>query len=297
MAEQPFRGQPGENWPQQDDDAIEGQVLTFPRPAEPPAPSPRKSGPGQRGELRRIIPEHLASVAGIRKAARWRVRRARHISLYHLARVPKRLPLACVWAAVGIVRLEVALAAWAFVTEQAYLRGQTIEAGDIRTYLQVHKEGKETRLFRVPVLIAANVAVIAAAAVVTVRFPLAWLAIGPLVVPFLAAAGRPDDRPIVDSAVVPTSYEPLTEASLIRALGGLGIGELNRGLREDPEHAVVPIAPITRDGAGWLALYELPHGVTAGEVSERRERLASGLRRPLGCVVIGQRARGARSAG
>ncbi len=275
---------PWDAGPGPDDDATEGQVVPFPRPAAEPAPAPRKASPGQRGELRRIIPEHLSTLAGIRKAARWRWRRARHISLYHLVRVPKRVPLALVWAVVGVARLEVAFAAWAFVTEQAYLRGQTIEAGDIRQYLQVHKEGKETRLFRVPVLIAANVAVIAAAAVVTVRFPLAWLAIGPLVVPFLAAAGRPDDRPIVDSAVVPTSYEPLTEASLIRALGGLGIGELNRGLREDPEHAVVPIAPITRDGAGWLALYELPHGVTAGEVSERRERLASGLRRPLGCV-------------
>jgi S-DNA-T family DNA segregation ATPase FtsK/SpoIIIE len=263
---------------------LEGQVVPFPRPAGPPAPAPRKAAAGQRGELRRIVPEHLSSVAGICKAARWRWRRARHISLYHLVRVPKRLPLALVWAAVGLVRVDVAFAAWAFVTEQAYLRGQTIEAGDIRTYLQVHKEGKQTRLFRVPVLIVVHVAVIAAAVVVTVRFPLAWLVIGPLVVPFLAAAGRPDDRPIVDSAVVPTSFEPLTEASLIRALGGLGIGELNRGLREDPEHAVVPIAPITRDGAGWLALYELPHGVTAGEVSERRERLASGLRRPLGCV-------------
>ena len=57
-------------------------------------------------------------MAGIRKAARWRVRRARHISLYHLVRVPKRLPLAVVWAAVGVLRLEVAFTAWAFVTEQ-----------------------------------------------------------------------------------------------------------------------------------------------------------------------------------
>jgi S-DNA-T family DNA segregation ATPase FtsK/SpoIIIE len=192
------------------------------------------------------------------------------------------LPLACVWAVVGLARLEVAAGAWAFATEQAYLRGQTIEAGDIRAYQQVHKDGKETRLFRVPVLIAGHLAVLAAAAALTVKFPLGWLPAGLVAVPFLAAAGRPDDRPIVDSAVIPVSFEPLTEASLIRALGALGIGELNRGLREDNEHAVVPIAPITRDGAGWLALYELPHGVTAGEVSERRERLASGLRRPLG---------------
>ncbi len=223
-------------------------------------------------------------MAGIRKALRWRWRRARHISLYHLVRVPKRVPLALWWAAAGVLRVEVAFHAWAFVTEQAYLRGQTIEAGDIRTYLQVHKEGKQTRLFRVPAMIAAHVLVLVLAAVVTVKLPVLWVPVGLAAVPFLAAAGRPDDRPIVDSAVIPTSFEPLTEASLIRALGGLGIGELNRGLREDPEHAVVPIAPITRDGNGWLALYELPHGVTAGEVSERRERLASGLRRPLGCV-------------
>src|SRR5262249_30282602 len=154
--------------------------------------------------------------------------------------------LALVWAAVGLVRVDVAFTAWAFVTEQAYLRGQTIEAGDIRTYLQVHKEGKQTRLFRVPVLIAVHVAVITAAAVMTVRLPVLWIPGAALAVPFLAAAGRPDDRPIVDSAVIPTAFEPLTEASLIRALGGLGIGELNKGLREDPEHAVVPIAPITR---------------------------------------------------
>ena len=148
----------------------------------------------------------------------------------------------------------------------------------------MHKEGKQTRLFRVPAMIAAHVLVLVLAAVVTAKLPVLWVPIGLAAVPFLAAAGRPDGSPIVDSAVIPAAFEPLTELALIRALGGLGIGELNRGLREDQEHAVVPIAPITRDGNGWLALYELPHGVTAGEVSERRERLASGLRRPLGCV-------------
>ena len=248
MAEWPS-GQDDEGWPEPDApdgeeiEEIEGTVVPFPRPAGQPAPAPRKAGPGQRGELRRIIPEHLTTVAGIRKALRWRWRRARHISLYHLVRVPKRVPLALWWAAAGVLRVEVAFHAWAFVTEQAYLRGQTIEAGDIRTYLQVHKEGKQTRLFRVPAMIAAHVLVLVLAAVVTVKLPVLWVPIGLAAVPFLAAAGRPDDRPIVDSAVIPTSFEPLTEMALIRALGGLGIGELNRGLREDPEHAVVPIAP------------------------------------------------------
>src|SRR5271154_2810367 len=117
MAEQPLEGQADyepdatENAPVPDD-AIEGTVVPFPRPAAQPGPAPRKAGPGQRGELRRIIPEHLATVAGICKALRWRLHRARHISLYHLVRVPKRVPLALWWVAVGLLRLEVALHAW-----------------------------------------------------------------------------------------------------------------------------------------------------------------------------------------
>jgi DNA segregation ATPase FtsK/SpoIIIE, S-DNA-T family len=288
MAEWPLDGLPAGDGDEHDETAlapvepIEETVVQF--PGTPPArPQPRRA-PGQRGEVRDVIPEHLRTLAGIRKAVLFWVRRWRKIGLFHLVRSPKMLPMAVIWAAVGVVRLEVALTAWAFATEQGYLRGLTIEAGDIRTYLQVHKEGKQTRLFRVPAMLTAHVLVLVLGVVITVKLPVLWVPIGLAAVPFLAAAGRPDSRPIVDSAVIPTSFEPLTELSLIRALGGLGIGELNRGLREDPEHAVVPIAPITRDGAGWLALYELPHGVTAGEVSERRERLASGLRRPLGCV-------------
>lgn len=283
MAEWPF-GQDDEGRPEPDapdGEEIEGTVVPF--PGKPAPPQPRRAQ-GQRGELRDIIPEHLRTRAGIAKAVRWRLRRWRHISLFHLVRLPKMVPLALVWAAVGVVRVEVAFHAWAFATEQAYLRGQTIEAGDIRTYLQMHKEGKQTRLFRVPAMTAAHVLVLVLAAVITAKVPLLWLPIGLAAVPFLAAAGRPDEKPIVESATVPTSYEMLTLAGVIRALSVLGIAEMNKALREDPDNAIVPIGPVAREGAGWLSMTELPHGVTAGQVSEKRENLASGLRRPLGCV-------------
>src|SRR6266496_6542187 len=42
--------------------------------------------------------------------------------------------------------------------------------------------------------------------------------------------------------------------------------------------------PITRDGPGWRADVDLPPGVTVGDVVDKRPELASGLRRPLGCV-------------
>ena len=43
-------------------------------------------------------------------------------------------------------------------------------------------------------------------------------------------------------------------------------------------------SPVREDGPGWRAEVDLPFGVTAAMVTERREQLASGLRRPLGAV-------------
>jgi hypothetical protein len=87
-------GQPGE--PPEDtpgDDVLDGEVIAFPGTATPDALRPPA---GQPGELRPIIPGHLKTWAGIRKAIRWRVRRYRHHVLWHLARSPKRLALALV---------------------------------------------------------------------------------------------------------------------------------------------------------------------------------------------------------
>ena len=43
-------------------------------------------------------------------------------------------------------------------------------------------------------------------------------------------------------------------------------------------------SPVREDGPGWRFEVDLPYGVTATQVIERREQFASGLRRPLGAV-------------
>ena len=96
--------------PGPDDDVTEGQVLPFPRPAGQPAPAPRKAAPGQRGELRNIIPEHLARPgrASARRSGGG-TRRARHITPVSPGPGrPSGSPLTVVWAAVGVLRLAVA---------------------------------------------------------------------------------------------------------------------------------------------------------------------------------------------
>jgi DNA segregation ATPase FtsK/SpoIIIE, S-DNA-T family len=265
--------------PDTSDDVLEGEVIAF--PGGPPAPARRG---GQPGELRQIIPAHLRTRAGIRKALAWRYRRARHHVLYHLVRSPLRLVLTIVWAVVGAARVAHVQASWWWLSEQTYLRQEAIAANDARTWHQLHQHAREVRLLRGCVLATELAAIGLAAAVITVHVPVLWLPVAAVVVPVLAWIGRPADKPIIGSAVVPAAYELLTREVIVRALGGLGIGEMNKALREYPDTAVVLVDPISRDGPGWLGRLDLPYGVTAGQVSERREQLASGLRRQLGCV-------------
>jgi S-DNA-T family DNA segregation ATPase FtsK/SpoIIIE len=192
--------------------------------------------------------------------------------------------LTLVWAVVGLARIGHAQLAWWWLSEQTYLRQEAIAANDHRTWHQLHTHAREVRLVRGIALGAEAAAAAVLCIVLTVLGPIAWGLALAVAVPVLAWIGRPADKPIMTSAVVPVAYEQLTMEAIIRALGALGIGEMNKALREYPDKAVVPVDPPMRDGPGWLARLDLPYGVTAGAVSEKREELASGLRRPLGCV-------------
>ncbi|HEV2636298.1 MAG TPA: FtsK/SpoIIIE domain-containing protein [Actinocrinis sp.] len=98
----------------------------------------------------------------------------------------------------------------------------------------------------------------------------------------LGVIGRPADKPLLSRATESGRVEKLTSEIVLRALGSIGIAKLadavtkGRGISFPTE--------IARDGAGYRAVVDLPYGVTADEVIERRIKLASGLRRPLGCV-------------
>ncbi|HEY0698686.1 MAG TPA: FtsK/SpoIIIE domain-containing protein, partial [Micromonospora sp.] len=104
-----------------------------------------------------------------------------------------------------------------------------------------------------------------------------------LAVALLGWIGAPADKPVVSGAVVNARVQKLTADVVVRALSVLGIGGITQAVSKNPG-AIGFVAPITRDGPGWRADVELPPGVTAGDVIERRDRLASGLGRPLGCV-------------
>lgn len=112
-----------------------------------------------------------------------------------------------------------------------------------------------------------------------------WLlavSVGAVILTMGSAGGRAD-APVVSRAVELPKAQKLTSDIVLRALGALGIPAINQAQGKGRDGFTFT-APITRDGPGWRAEGDLPFGVTVTDVIERRDRLASGLRRPLGCV-------------
>jgi S-DNA-T family DNA segregation ATPase FtsK/SpoIIIE len=263
------------------DDATGGAPA--PPSPSPPAP-PRKARFGEPGEPRDIIPASLRGWTAIRKTLAFHGKRARHHFLWHLVRLPWRLLLTVWWAFVGILRILAVQLSWGWLAEHTSLRLEAVATGDTQKYMTLSRHGREVRKVRIPALIGEIAALVIGGVLLSRYQPLLWIPAGLVIVPLLAWVGRPADKPILTSAVVPVTVERLSKEVIVRALGTLGIGEMNKALHRDPENAIVLIDPISRDGDGWLARIDLPHGVTAIQVSEKREELASGLRRPIGCV-------------
>lgn len=249
-----------------------------------PLPGLARLRRGQPGEWKPVLPEHLRTRDGIKKAAGWHYRKARHLTLYHGVRSPWRLLLALWWAGVGLLRIVYAQLGWWWVSEQTFLRHKAAADGDAGKWLALSKHGREVRLVRGLVLLAELAALAAGGLLLSRASALLWVPVALAAVPLLAWIGRPDDKPIMTSAVIPAAVTPISAELIVRALGVLGIAEMNKALREEPRSAVATIDGPMRDGPGWLWRGDLPPGVTAGAVSEKREELASGLRRPLGCV-------------
>ncbi|MGL4174313.1 MAG: cell division protein FtsK [Actinomycetota bacterium] len=156
---------------------------------------------------------------------------------------------------------------------------------EAETFLRVASHHRSTVRSRLAVSAAvAAVAGPVAASVAASLTVAAHLAVLAVLLPLVGLAGRSVDRPVTSRATDDAAVPRLTADLIETALGAVGIAELNKGLKTGGTAGVRFPGPITRDGPGWRADVDLPPGVTAGDVIERRDRLASGLRRPLGCV-------------
>ncbi len=252
---------------------------------------PDRAGPDRRhrpvepvrAPRRPILPAWVHDRRELRATSQWAVGHLWHTTRYHAVRTPLYGLRVAVRAPVGAVRALAWVSAWAADLEGRPVRLEAARRADAKDYMKlVHHRDDRVRL---RLLVVAGGALAGAVAlVVLLMLPtLPRLAAVAVVVLGLARAGSGRDAPLTSRAVVGTQVARLTSDVIVRALMSLGLAGITQGEGKGSSPITFP-APITRDGPGWRADVDLPHGVTWGDVAERRDRLASGLRRPLGCV-------------
>jgi S-DNA-T family DNA segregation ATPase FtsK/SpoIIIE len=251
----------------------------------PQAQRPARPGlVGLRAAQRRpIVPAWARSRRALGEVCRWAAGFAAHTSGYHLARSPVYAGRLVARAPRGSARVLAGWLRWLFDLEGEPVRQGVVRAQDADAYLKLARQRDRRVRWRASVSALLLAALGLAGMVLIVAPPLArWAALLAMVAAF-GVAGRPADRPLLERAVVVPKAPRLASEMVVRALGVLGLAGINQALARDAK-AVGFVAPITRDGPGWRADIDLPPGVTVGEVADRRDKLASGLGRPLGCV-------------
>jgi S-DNA-T family DNA segregation ATPase FtsK/SpoIIIE len=231
-----------------------------------------------------LIPEHLRR-HNIRATARRVAGLQAHRTAYHGLRAPGYGVRTVFYAALGALSLTGRLVAWWGWFDGKVLESQAVAAGRAghADAMRAHTEGKKTRATRGKTVGLCAVLALAVVLALVQWLPVwGWAALGLAAVLVLARHGKPAGRSLVHPAVVPPEFEKLTPDIIIRALGSLALAGIDKVLREGRE--IVFVSPVTRDGPGWRVEIDLPYGVTVTEIVERREKLASGLRRPVTCV-------------
>jgi len=251
------------------------------------SPAPRRQAWQAEPIRHPVIAPWLADRTQRGQAARWALGFARHWTLFHLARSPIYLLKLIGYSPTGAMRVVRGVARWVSDAQAAPLRAAAVR-GELFSEYDKLQSRRDLRVKVRGGILAVTVAVVWIVSTVALadRIP-GWapaLAVALLVLA-LGRYGRPVDRPISMTAVVVPRVQPLTSEIVVRALGSLGISGISQAMAKNPTGRGWFVAPgIGRDGPGWRVDLELPYGVTATDIIDKRDRLASGLRRPLGCV-------------
>jgi S-DNA-T family DNA segregation ATPase FtsK/SpoIIIE len=230
-----------------------------------------------------LIAPWLRSAEHRRAAARWAWLHSTHHTAFHTLRLPMYGWRSVKYTPRGAWRLARELRRWCLDAEGHPLRLDAVDKRDPASYLRLSRQRKERARLRLAVVLAAGIAGFIGVAVADLEWGDAKWAAAAAAVAALGYLGRSLDRPYLDEPVLSQpGAARLTADVVVRALGSLGIAGINQALSHG--EPVSFAGPVHRDGPGWRAEVDLPYGVTAVDVIERRDRLASGLRRPLGCV-------------
>ena len=245
-------------------------------PAARPEPVDAGEGivlPDPDGEHYPVIPEHLRSLAGIGEALSRHGRRVGHRASFHGIRAPRYLLLAVVYAVAGVFRLTGRQLSWWWLSEQDFLRSHAVASADSREWMKLHREAKDTRRVR-GIMLAGETFALLLAILALMRFApwWGWLLVLAVVLPALARAGRPEDRPIISPATTVPRFRVLNADVVLRAYYAAGLGHPDK-----PGQQVEFESAMTRDGEGSRVKVILPYGAGFDAAVKAKDDLASGL--------------------
>nr|WP_254394275.1 cell division protein FtsK [Streptomyces buecherae] len=251
--------------------------------APPPANGTRFLDRIKTARRREVVPAWLRSPTEARAAARWVAQYAGHLAAYHAIRSPKYVGVLALRSPVGAARFLGGTLRWVSDAEAAPLRAAAVASEDAAEYMMLTRKRDDRVRLRMTLAVLAALIGLGATLALYVLAPM-WVQVVSVTALVLAmgAIGTPKDQPLITRAVEIPKAQRLTSEIVLRALGALGIPAITQAIGKGGGFAFT--APITRDGPGWRAQGDLPYGVTVTDVIDRRDKLASGLRRPLGCV-------------
>ncbi|MEY9946258.1 cell division protein FtsK [Kitasatospora sp. GAS1066B] len=264
-----------------------GDSVYEPAPAAP-VDKPAPAGLGwlqrlQTEKRRPVIPAWLQSKAEFQEAARWTASHYAHSVAFHAVRLPAYAGKLVARSPRGASRAMREFRRWTRDLEAEPIRAYAVATEDAELYLKLSRQ-RDRRVASRGWLTALFVLSVAAFGPLLVLTAPGWALLVLVVAAMLGlgTAGAPADQPLISRAVVAAKVQRLTSEMVERALSVLAVSGITQYLSKGGR--VEFTAPITRDGPGWRADVQLPPGVTVGEVMDKRDKLASGLRRPLGCV-------------
>jgi len=236
-----------------------------------------------------IIPSYLRSPEEFAQVARWVAAYYAHIWAFHATRLPIYLLRLVARSPRGAARLLVRWARWVSDAEARPLireaAGRELQVnlgdgvvkhsgGDAQRYLMLTTRHDQRVRGRAAVTAVVAVPVSVCVVAATLTLPVWAISAGIVgVLALLGVAGRHPDKPVISRYVSVQYQRPVTSTEIVDALAAIGI-----------KGQVEFVAPIQVDGPGWRAEFDLPPGVLAETVLEKRKQLAGAMRRPLTTV-------------
>ncbi|MFF2464410.1 FtsK/SpoIIIE domain-containing protein [Streptomyces mirabilis] len=251
---------------------------------------PTVSGPGVIDRIKNskrldVFPAWMKSSAEFKEALGWLAGHAWHTVAYHAVRVPFVYLPKLVWRSPrGALNILGRIGRWAVDGEGEALRQYTATNEQVDEYLKLSRQrDRRVRLRMILTVLGGLFALGMGLFLVYGAEPMTQVIAATVAVLGCGLAGAPADAPLATRAVIKTEVQKLTSDIVVKAMASIGIGQIATAVAKGLD-GIKFVSPITREGPGWRADIDLPLGVTVADVADRRSRLASGLRRPLGCV-------------